>query len=262
MRSPLVDAGAGSAMPDRLPADLGGEIRGLRLFAGVTDAHVARIAELFRARSFAGGERLGHAGPVPGVLLLLEGRLRITAVAVNGQEVTLRRYCAGSVAGLECLLPERERQTSTEIVAETDGRMAHAPVERIRDAMREVPSLAQALLTEAVRQLQDTEEFARRMAASTVVGRVAAALLELSLPAAGARVHREYLASRAAATRESVSRALTRLAGDGLIELHGTAVRVVGEAGLRRLATPGVQPPCYEAGCDGRRISICPDGQP
>jgi CRP/FNR family transcriptional regulator len=239
------------------------DIRGLHLLAALPDEEMAAVSRLLRVRRFGRGDRVPRAGEPPlGVMLLFEGRLRVIAVTLGGREVTMRRHCAGSVAGLDCLLPAAGRHGAVEVVAETDGALAHIPAERVLAVMPELPGLSRALLTEAVRQLLDAEEFARRTASTSVLGRVAAALLELSLPPEGAAVHREHLASRAVASRESVSRALHRLAAEGRLEVRGKAVRIVDEMALRRLATPGEPIPCYEADGPQVRPGICPGDDP
>ena len=239
------------------------DIARLGVFADLTPSELAAISGTFRRRAFDCGDRISSAShPLPGVIVLIDGRLRISAVTPAGLEITLRRYCAGTIAGLECLMPQGEALPPNEVVAETNGVFGYASPQRIWSAVRETPALSRALVMEAVRQLQDAEEFARRMASSTVTGRVAAALLELSLPPDGAVVPRELLASRAATARESVSRALHRLADEGHLELRGKSVRVVDEIALRRLATPGGPAPCYEPAGPHPRPSICPPGRP
>jgi CRP-like cAMP-binding protein len=233
------------------------------LFGDLNRAELERVSELFAERRFRRGERIPARGQGPvGVVLLVEGRLRVVATTRNGRELTTRRYCAGSVAGLESLLPEREQRRDLETIAESDGQLAHAPVPEVVALMSHSPQLSRVLLLEAVRQMDDAEEFARRSLSSTVVGRVAAALLELDLPAEGAPVLREYLASLAAASRESVSRALHRLAAERVVELTGGGIRITDRAGLRRLATPRNAIPCYEGRSRETRVSICRDDYP
>lgn len=233
------------------------------LLRGLDGAELETIAGLFTKRGFRRGERLpGRTRSPIGIVLLLEGRLRVVAVGHTGREVTIRRFCAGSVVGLGALLPPADQRRGLEIIAESDGSLAQAPVAAVTAAMAEVPSFSRVLLMEAVRQMEDSEEFARRAFCSTVSGRVAGALLELDLPSEGAPVLREYLASLAAATRESVSRALHRLAGEGVIVVNGGAIRITDRAGLRRRAAPGDPVPCYEGASGETRVSICRDDYP
>jgi len=222
-----------------------------------------RVAGLFTKRTFRRGERIPGRGRKPlGVVLLIEGRLRVVATTMNGRELTVRRHCGGSVAGLGSLLPEVEQRRDLETIAESDGYLAYAPVGEVSALMDQAPRLSRVLLLEAVRQMEDSEEFARRALSSTVAGRVAAALLELDLPAEGAPVLREYLASLAGASRESVSRALHRLAGERMIELRSGGIRITDRPALRRHATPGDAVPCYEGGSEEPRVSICRDDYP
>jgi CRP-like cAMP-binding protein len=177
------------------------------------------------------------------VVVLVEGRLRVCSVSSAGREVTLHRHCSGSILGLTNLISAAPPEVDA--FAESDGTLLCAPAQDIAGLITVRPHLSLLLLREAIRQLQDVEEFARRLSDSSVERRVAAALLEAPIPPQGAPLLREHLASRAAASRESVSRALQRLAAQGVIELLGRRVRLCDRDALRTLACPNDRVPCF-----------------
>lgn len=236
------------------------------MFPGLDAAGREAVEGLFRVRRFHRGERLligGDSGAA--VLVVLAGRLRVAAVSPGGREITLHRYCAGGVAGLQNLAADLDgSRSSAEVIAETDGRLAAAPAAGVLDAMAAIPSLGRAFLGEALRQLRDAEELARRVSGLPVDSRVAAALLELALPAEGARVLREELACRVGATRESVSRALRRFACRGAIALSGRSISVTDAGGLRRIAGGEAEPvPCYGSpGTESPEDGVCGAAEP
>jgi CRP-like cAMP-binding protein len=209
------------------------------------------LASLFSDLDTAGLRQLGSVMAVHGfrcseqvisvrrgcqhLAVLVEGRLRVCSVTSTGRQVTLHRHGPGSILGLANLVPETPPEVDA--VAETDGVLLRAPVQDIAALMPQLPHLPLVLLREAIRQLCDVEEFARRLSESSVERRVAAALLETPVSPDGAPVPREHLASRAAASRESVSRALQRFAARGVVELHGRRVRLRDQEALRRLAS-------------------------
>lgn len=224
----------------------------LPLFSELDRADVDRLVAVMSTQSFRRSERVITAGEGRSLLFVLtEGRLRVCSVTSSGREVTLHRFCSGSVLGLANLVSALP--PAVDAVAETDGMLLRAPAREVVTLMGCVPRLGLILLREALRQLHDAEEFARRLSQSSVERRVAAALLEAGIPPEGAPTSREHLASRAAASRELVSRTLQRLAGQGVLEITGRRVRLCDQEALRRLASPSDGVPCY-GGADDERM--------
>jgi CRP-like cAMP-binding protein len=239
-------------MPTALAA-----VAALPLFNELDRADLDRLMSVTSRQTFRRSERVVSAGEGrQHVFVLVEGRLRVCSVTATGREVTLHRLCSGSVLGLANLVSTTPKPVDA--WAETDGTLLRASARDVAELMGRLPRLSLILLREALRQLNDAEEFARRLSQSSVERRVAAALLEVGLPPEGARTSREHLASRAAASRESVSRALHRFAAQGLVELTGRRVRLCDEEALRRLACPSDGVPCYGGEADERvRPGIC-----
>jgi CRP-like cAMP-binding protein len=233
------------------------ELAALPLFRELAPADLDRLMAVMSVQTFRRSERVITAGDGRCHLFVLtEGRLRVCSVTSTGREVTLHRLCAGSILGLANLVSALP--PAVDAFAETDGVLLRASAHEVAVLMGCIPRLGLILLGEALRQLHDAEEFARRLSQSSVERRVAAALLEAALPPEGAATSREHLASRAVASRESVSRALKRLAGQGVLELTGRRVRLRDEEALRRLACPSDGVPCY-GGADEERVrpGIC-----
>jgi CRP/FNR family transcriptional regulator len=213
-------------------------------FEGLELAERDRLGALMSVRPFQRDERVIGARDANSHLhVLAEGRLRVCSVSSGGREVTLHRLCAGSILGLANLVPAQP--PAVDAIAETEGVLLRASAHEVAALVDQIPRLGLVLLREALRQLRDAEEFARRLSQSTVERRVAAAVLEAAIVPEGAPMSREHLASRAAASRESVSRTLRRLAGQGVLELTGRRVRLCDEEALRRLAFPGHDVPCF-----------------
>ena len=224
----------------------------LPVFAELSPAEQERLGALMSARRFRRGDRvIAPATARTHVCVLTQGRLRVSSITSTGREVTLHRFCAGSILGLENLVSALP--PAVDAVAETDGELLRVAASELAALVTSIPRLGLLLLREALRQLHDAEEFARRLSQSSVERRVAAALLEAAIPPEGAPASREHLASRAAASRESVSRTLQRLAGQGVLELTGRRVRLLDVDALQRLASPSDGVPCYGGG-DGERL--------
>lgn len=225
----------------------------LPLVSELEPGDLDRLGAIMSEQRFRGSERVISAAEGRcHVFVLTEGRLRACSVTSTGREVTLHRHCAGSILGLANLVSALP--PAVDAFAESDGTLLRGSAREVAQLMGCIPRLGLILLREALRQLHDAEEFARRLSQSSVERRVAAALLEASLPPEGAPTSREHLASRAAASRESVSRTLQRLSGQGMLELTGRRVRLLDEDALRRLASPSDGVPCY-GGDDDERVT-------
>lgn len=212
------------------------------LFGEIDPCSLERLGSLLAAHRFHCSDHVISARKGRQNLgVLVEGRLRVCSVTSTGREVTLHRHCSGSILGLANLVSATP--PDVDAVAETDGLLLWARAQDVAALMDETPHLPRILLREATRQLRDVEEFARHLSESSVERRVAAALLETPVSPGGAPLLREHLASRAAASRESVSRALQRLAAQGIVELLGRRVRLCDQQALRRLAFPNDRVP-------------------
>ena len=83
-------------------------LRRVWLFADVDDDELARIAAVARERACRSGDVLVRQGDITGDLFsVVSGRLKVTSVAGNGEEVLLSVLGPGDVFGEIALLESR-----------------------------------------------------------------------------------------------------------------------------------------------------------
>jgi CRP/FNR family cyclic AMP-dependent transcriptional regulator len=209
----------------------------------------AEAAGLLRARatprSYARGQALMHVGQVPReVLVLLSGRVKVSATTPAGRTVLLAFRGPGDLVGELSALDDEPRSASIVALDPVDALVV--PAEHFRAFLHERPDAAVALLRELSTRLRDADAKRVQLAAYTTVGRVAFCLLELCerfgrdddgavdilLP-----LSQDELASWAGASLESVGRALQTMRKVGWIETSRRAIRVLDTDALRNATT-------------------------
>ena len=77
----------------------------LPLFSELHPSDLDRLVALMSAQGFRRSERvISSADGRTHVFVLTQGRLRVCSVTSGGREVTLHRFCSGSVLGLANLV--------------------------------------------------------------------------------------------------------------------------------------------------------------
>jgi CRP/FNR family transcriptional regulator, cyclic AMP receptor protein len=204
----------------------------------------AEAAADLRARSgpraFARGQALMHVGQVPReVLVLLAGRVKVSATTAAGRTVLLAFRGPGDLVGELAALDDEPRSAS--VVALEPVQALAVGRDEFRAFLVERPAVALVLLSELTSRLRDADAKRVQLAAYTTVGRVAFCLLELCerfgeggdgaveilLP-----LSQEELASWAGASIESVGRALQTMRRLGWIETGRRAIRVLDRGAL------------------------------
>jgi CRP-like cAMP-binding protein len=125
------------------------DLRGIELFAGVSDAGLERIAARAGVIECEPGQVLALPGdPGSGMFVILEGRVTIET---RGGAYTLER--SNFVGELALLNPETERVAR--VRAATDLRCLALPREEALELIESEPALALAMLRELARRLAD-----------------------------------------------------------------------------------------------------------
>ena len=195
-------------------------------------------------RSFARGHAICHAGQVADrVLVLLAGRVKVTAPSASGREIVLAFHVPGELVGELAALDGGTRSASMVALEPVDV-LALAPDE-FRAFLDDHPAAALALVRTLGRRLRDADVRLMEFATVDTLCRVDIRLVELcdrfgepegdhidvALP-----LSQEELAGWACASLESVARALQTMRSLGWIETRRRAIRVLDIAAVRRAA--------------------------
>ncbi len=195
-------------------------------FAGdLPAALVAALEAGGTARTVARRERLFHQGdPAEQLFFVVRGRVKLTQVGSEGQEVVVRFFGPGEIFGGVALLPDAKYPVNAEVVEK--GRLVAWPRELVQRLAGEHPQLAlktTGTISERMRELQDRF---RELATERVAQRVARALVRL-VRQAGRRtdegilidlpLSRQDLAEMTGTTLFSVSRILSGWESEGIV---------------------------------------------
>jgi CRP-like cAMP-binding protein len=205
----------------------------------------AREALLRRGRvqCYRPGAMLLYEGQLEApVVILLDGRVRVTALAVDGRELVLAFRGAGSILG-EIAALDRGKCSAT-VAAIDDVRAVALPPEQFHEFLRERPDAAIVLLRMLAHRLRDSDRKRVEFTTLDTTSRVAARIVELAdrfgqpqpdgSIVVALTLSQEALAGWAGGSREATVRALTQLRTLGLVETGRRRIRVRDIQALRR----------------------------
>lgn len=210
----------------------------LPLLAGVPDAARARLAAAARPVRYREGEvvfRRGEPG-TDGMLLVLDGLVRLHVATPAGRELTLGLIGAGETVGEIALIDGGPRSADVTALTPVSGLLL-----RHADAVAVIESdlaVARALLRTLAARLRRTTDQVEAVGLRSLAQRVAGALVKLAAtdPAGLVRLSQGQIAALAAGTRPKVNAVLAELRGRGLIEPVRAGLRLPHPAALRALA--------------------------
>ena len=195
-------------------------------------------------REYRRGSHILHRGDDPaGVLVLLEGRVKIVAPNAEGREAVLAFRGPGDLVGELGAIDHRRRSASVAAIEPVVAlAFAASDFQRLAEAR---PAIGTALLQVLASRLRQSDADVASMGAQDVLGRVTRRLIELcerygadcdsgvtiKLP-----LTQEELAGWTGASREAVSKALNALRGLGWVETHRRELVVTDPEALRTYA--------------------------
>lgn len=169
------------------------------------------------------------------LLLLLRGTVRVQQKSETGREVFLYRVHAGDscVLSTACMLAFEDY--AADGIAETDIRAVAIPRATFDDLVGRSKLFRQFVFRAYSRRLTDLFTLIDDIVFQRMDVRLAARLLELAEDDVVRATH-QLLANELGTAREVISRTLAEFQRRGWVELARGEVRIVGRAGLQRLA--------------------------
>jgi CRP/FNR family transcriptional regulator, cyclic AMP receptor protein len=217
----------------------------LTFLAALTDDEAAELRSRAITRRFRRGATLMNQGEAPGrVLVIEEGRAKISAITEDGRELVMAFAGPGDLLGELSALGGSPR-VATVRALEPLCAMAIASVdfEAFLDAH---PRVALVILRVVIARLRAADQQQVEFAAYQTVTRVARRLVELAARygehAAGDAIRitlpisQEELAGWAGASREAITKALHDLRAVGLIETRRRHITVLDPEQLGQMA--------------------------
>jgi CRP/FNR family cyclic AMP-dependent transcriptional regulator len=210
----------------------------VKLLAGVPPAARARLAEGARPVRYREGEvvfRRGDPG-ADGMLLVLDGVVRLHVSTAGGREMTLGLAGAGEPVGEIALIDGGPRSADATALSPVSGLMI--PAARAAEVIEADHAAALALLRALAARIRRTTDQLEAVALRGLQPRLAAALLKLAAadPAGLIRLPQGQIALLVAATRPKVNGALAEFRARGFVVPARHGLRIGDAEGLRALA--------------------------
>ncbi len=209
------------------------DLQAIPLFAGLSDAALACLAEVAVRRTFAAGEIIiVEGGPCRAAYFILEGQVRVFRTSSGGREQVLSRLRPGQAFNIVPILLSRERNHAS-VQATTRVVLYAVPAEDLRRLVAECSELALALLHDFADRLSHLTDLVGSLSLQTVRGRLARFLLEHA--EAGQVTRRwtqEEIAAHLGTVRDMVGRTLRAFAEAGLIRLDRQRIVLLDRKGL------------------------------
>jgi CRP-like cAMP-binding protein len=196
------------------------------LFQGIPPNDLLHIVQAARRRHIPAGTFLFHQGdPAEMIYIPVQGRLKITQITPEGDEVILRYVGAGEMTGATAVFGETAYPASAETVEETI--VLGWDNETVIQLIGQHPGLGLNILHLLSVRLQELQDRLREMSTERVERRVARALLRLVSQLGrqaetgvliDLQLSRQDLANMTGTTLYTVSRSLSRWEEAGIIE--------------------------------------------
>jgi CRP-like cAMP-binding protein len=210
------------------------------LRSALSAENMRKLAARGVERKFDRGECLFHQGDRgEGVLLLLDGRVKVCLIGASGQKTILRIHLPGSLIGMSALGALQVRDaTATALETVTTVELTLADMQAV---LLEDSALGLRVMRMLLDRLADLHSRLADLQAASVDQRLARVLLALGQrdPIAEATptisLTHEDLSNMVGARRPTVTSALNRFVHDGLIEKCGRNIVVRDPERLTRL---------------------------
>lgn len=219
-------------------------IKSLPLFEKMADEELDRLIAHATPRLVPPGETIFEQGqPARSFYLLLNGRLKVTQVTQDGQQIIVRVVHPGDLFGFARAL-QREDYPGTAVAA-AESLTLSWPTDLWPDFVEDNPRLAISAMQTIGQRLEEAHTRIREMSTEEVERRVAHTVLRLAKKAGreeagGIRidfpVSRQDIAEMTGTTLHTVSRIFSAWEGKGLVAAGRQKLLVTDIPGLEALA--------------------------
>lgn len=198
-------------------------LRSFPIFAPLTDAQLASVAQLVRLRKLNRGDvACRKDDAADGLYLLASGRLQVFEITEDGREVGLNLIQPGSFFGELSVIDDLPR--SAHIVAIEPSVIGLLPQAAARSLFYQVPEMAEAMMKHLTGMIRAMSRHRVLLGIPNAFQRVFTLLLHMSSPVPGGLVvvqdvpKQQQIAIMLNTSRETVSRAIAELIQAGVVE--------------------------------------------
>ena len=212
-------------------------LRNVSLFESLDQQELEALSDVAFTRTFSKDNVIILAEEEGDTLFILKkGQVKVSIVSEEGREVILSLLGPGSVFGELSLLDGKPRSANVVATEETDLLMLRRA--DFLQLIYKTPQIATALLAELATRMRKTDRQIEGLALLDVTSRISDTLLQLATEQGAettdgvtieSRPTQQELANMSGTTRETVSRVLKRLEGQGYINRNGRKITILRE---------------------------------
>ena len=220
--------------------DITNHIAAIPLFKGLPDDQIHDLAMIAVDSVFKKGQTIFTEGDEgTGFYVAISGRVKIFKISPEGREQILHIFGPDEVFGEVPVFAGQRFPASAEAMEES--RIFYFPRAPLISLIKKNPSIALNMLAVLSMRLRRFTSLIDDLSLKEVPGRLAAHLLFLSEQREGSvdlelTITKAQLASLLGTIPETLSRILTRMAGQDLIESDGPKIKILDKQGLEDLA--------------------------
>lgn len=209
------------------------------LFQGLSAEQKDRLSSLAIHRTVQRGQQIFFEGDkADGFYILLSGRIKIFKLSPEGKEQILHLMAPGDPFGEVPMFADGYFPANA--LAMEDAEILFYSREKLTEMIGQYPALAMNMLASLSQRLIHLTRLVENLSLREVHERLAAYLLHLSKTQNYPEelhldINKGQLASLLGTIPETLSRMLTRLHNDGLIEVTGRKIKILNGPGLQQL---------------------------
>lgn len=215
--------------------------REVPIFESLSEDELNRVLDIRKHMSLKKGQSAFLEGDkVSKLFIINEGMIKITKTTVEGKEQIINILSVGDFLGESNILGNT-KESNVSAVAVKNTELCTISREDLKDILLSSPSICLKLLSELNKRLIEVENLTKNLSNNNPEARICCMLLEftdkygkkiddkyeISLP-----INREEMANYCGIARETLSRKLTRLEKENVIEIIGTKKIIIKDLNL------------------------------
>lgn len=205
--------------------------RRVPIFGSLEGDQLETVVSLIRRKHYKKGESLFlEGGTLQGLFIINRGKAKAYRHTVDGKEQILHLFFPGDFFGEKSLFVDKKTEYSISAVEPVD--LCMISKKDFQRLMESYPKINQKIMVELVHRIDRLESMIENLGMKSVDERIQSILLEFGRKALQDRplidgsefalpLSREGLANYIGVTRETVSRKLSALQEEGIIEMIG-----------------------------------------
>jgi CRP/FNR family transcriptional regulator len=222
--------------------DITNQIKDIGLFQGVSLEKIRLLTAQATCKKFKQGEMvIGEADPIRSFYVVVAGQLKLYRSSAEGKEQTLQLLGPGDPFGLCTAFATDSFPASAMAIVDSDVLLISGSV--MEEIARQEPALLFNIIRILSQRLKDSMTIIESLALKEIPGRLASFLRHL-LPkdasdkktAVELTISQRELAKILGATPEALSRALRKMANEGILSTAGRMITILDHKALEKLA--------------------------